>query len=138
MKQGKTNFLLMWSQFKNYKLDNASLRVIHEIWYVHSDKHSSQMTLRTRSPTVTPCNAHDPQMIAEKKFGVQCPEINSSVAQSSLNWDFSSSKSKLLLPNTPIFIDYDKCIKFSYILQSKRNISNIQNTFTGGIAIVTT
>jgi hypothetical protein len=70
MKQGKTNFPLMWSQIKNYRMDNASLQVISEIWCVCSDQHSSQTTLQIKCATITACNAHDSQMTANKDFGV--------------------------------------------------------------------
>jgi hypothetical protein len=71
------------------------------------------------------------------------PEIYTSVAESSLNWDYSSSKSKLLLSKMPIFLDYDEFFHWKIMykillnLTVQRCISNIQSTFMGQITAVT-
>lgn len=103
MKQGKTNFLLMWSQFKNYTLDNASLQVIRQIWCVHSDQHSSQMTLQIKCATIIACNAHDSHNDCKPRFWCVMPEIYTSVTQSLLNWGYSSSKSKCFYQKCQFF-----------------------------------
>jgi len=68
--RARQTFLWCAASLKNYRLDNVSLRAIREIWYVHSDRHSSQMTLQITCASITPCNAHDSDMIVYKDFGV--------------------------------------------------------------------